>query len=520
MSVVIPAHDEAGGHRPAPRRARGRSAIARARGRRRRERMHRRDGRGRALLRRTGLGRRGRAGVEDRRARGRRPRGHRVPARVRGCRRGHRRPDAPRTRRRARASRAGRSSRRRDWTSTRRAPRGPCERTTGSGSSPTTVGPGTSGRASTHSRARAAAASRRGRRSSPTTASCSSCSCPTSACTLDGHAFTVRSAQTIGAHLRRSTRIARGNLELPDELQRASDAAGSDRTGNLLRRVAVRPRLWPSFAVYAITSTLPKATAQAAHRRSTGAGVGARRHQQGDRMTAPPSDRLAHTSSRGVLVTMGGFGGKTLIQLASTVVLARLLSPADFGLVAMVTAIVGVADLVRDFGLTGAIIQAKKLSDRMWMSVMWLSVALGIGLMLIIAASAPLIAWLYDEERLIPLTLAIAPDPARQRPHDAHAGPGAARPPVRDPREHRRRVHAHRRGPRHRGRLPRLGRLVARRDVGRRSGLPARRPVGRVPPEVRTTAHLARSAPARHDRRQPLRRAAAQLRRRRTSTTW
>jgi O-antigen/teichoic acid export membrane protein len=126
-------------------------------------------------------------------------------------------------------------------------------------------------------------------------------------------------------------------------------------------------------------------------------------------MTAPSTDRLAHTSSRGVFVTMGGFGGKTLIQLASTVVLARLLSPADFGLVAMVTAIVGVADLVRDFGLTGAIIQARTLSDRMWMSVMWLSVALGIGLMLVIAASAPLIAWLYGEEQLVLLTLAIAP---------------------------------------------------------------------------------------------------------------
>ena len=80
--------------------------------------------------------------------------------------------------------------------------------------------------------------------------------------TLDGHAFTVRSAQTIGAHLRRSARIARGNLELPDELQRASDASGSDRTGSLLRRVATRPGLWPSFAVYAITSTLPKAAAR------------------------------------------------------------------------------------------------------------------------------------------------------------------------------------------------------------------------------------------------------------------
>lgn len=126
-------------------------------------------------------------------------------------------------------------------------------------------------------------------------------------------------------------------------------------------------------------------------------------------MSGQGGDRLAHTSSRGVLVTMGGFGGKTLIQVASTVVLARMLTPADFGLVAMITAIVGVADLVRDFGLTGAIIQAKQLSERMWMSVMWLSVALGIGLTAIIAVSAPLIAMLYGEERLIPLTLAIAP---------------------------------------------------------------------------------------------------------------
>ncbi|MFD4422587.1 lipopolysaccharide biosynthesis protein [Agromyces sp. NPDC058484] len=137
--------------------------------------------------------------------------------------------------------------------------------------------------------------------------------------------------------------------------------------------------------------------------------MGTRRHDPDHRMTAPTTDRLAHTSSRGVFVTMGGFGGKTLIQVGSTVVLARLLSPADFGLVAMVTAIVGIADLVRDFGLTGAIIQAKKLSERTWMSVMWLSVALGVGLTLLIAACAPLIALLYDEQQLVVLTLAIAP---------------------------------------------------------------------------------------------------------------
>ena len=80
--------------------------------------------------------------------------------------------------------------------------------------------------------------------------------------TLEEHAFTVRSARTVRAHLRRSARIARGNLELPDELQRATDAPTGDRTANLVRRVAAEPRLWPSFAVYAVTSTLPKATAR------------------------------------------------------------------------------------------------------------------------------------------------------------------------------------------------------------------------------------------------------------------
>ncbi|MFD4422586.1 glycosyltransferase [Agromyces sp. NPDC058484] len=80
--------------------------------------------------------------------------------------------------------------------------------------------------------------------------------------TVDGHAFTVRSARTISAHLRRSTRIARGNLELPPETQLAAEAPATDRAANLVRRVAVRPGLWPAFAVYSVTSTMPKRRAR------------------------------------------------------------------------------------------------------------------------------------------------------------------------------------------------------------------------------------------------------------------
>lgn len=80
--------------------------------------------------------------------------------------------------------------------------------------------------------------------------------------TLADHTFTVRSARTLGAHLHRSTRIARGNLELTRGVQHATDARAAARAGGLARRVAGRPALWPAFGVYALTSTLPKVQAR------------------------------------------------------------------------------------------------------------------------------------------------------------------------------------------------------------------------------------------------------------------
>src|SRR5689334_2452300 len=52
---------------------------------------------------------------------------------------------------------------------------------------------------------------------------------------------------------------------------------------------------------------------------------------------------LKGRSVRGGLATLTSQGAQFLISTASTVVLARLLTPADFGLVAMVTAITGLA---------------------------------------------------------------------------------------------------------------------------------------------------------------------------------
>lgn len=120
------------------------------------------------------------------------------------------------------------------------------------------------------------------------------------------------------------------------------------------------------------------------------------------------SGGLGSAASRGAIVTMVGQGGRILIQFVGVVVLSRLLDPADFGLVAMVLAIVGVGEVFRDFGLTQAAVQSKTLSDQQRSNLFWLNTALGALLCVAIFACSYPIAALYGEPRLIGLAQALA----------------------------------------------------------------------------------------------------------------
>ncbi len=71
---------------------------------------------------------------------------------------------------------------------------------------------------------------------------------------------------------------------------------------------------------------------------------------------------LGRQAARGALLTVGAQAVKIVVQVAGVVVLARLLTPSDYGLVAMVLAVIGVAEIFRDFGLSSAAIQAASLS--------------------------------------------------------------------------------------------------------------------------------------------------------------
>jgi PST family polysaccharide transporter len=109
---------------------------------------------------------------------------------------------------------------------------------------------------------------------------------------------------------------------------------------------------------------------------------------------------LKGRSVRGGLLTLTSQGAAFVFQSISTVVLARLLTPVDFGLVAMVTAVTGLGQAFADFGLSEATIQRQEISHEQVTALFWINVGIGLALTLVMAALAPALAWFYREPRL------------------------------------------------------------------------------------------------------------------------
>jgi O-antigen/teichoic acid export membrane protein len=100
--------------------------------------------------------------------------------------------------------------------------------------------------------------------------------------------------------------------------------------------------------------------------------------------------------------------GAQAASLVIAVILTRLLSPQDFGLVAMVVVFTGFASVFTDMGFGAALVQKLDLTQHHKNAVFWISVAVGALSTLIFAAAAPYIASFYGVPALQPITLAIS----------------------------------------------------------------------------------------------------------------
>ncbi len=118
-------------------------------------------------------------------------------------------------------------------------------------------------------------------------------------------------------------------------------------------------------------------------------------------------DLRGRTISSGI-ITVSAQGVLFVITLVSTMTLARLLSPRDFGLVAMVTTVTGFLRVFKDAGLSTATVQKEGITHAQVSTLFWINLGLGGASTLIVAALAPVIAWFYSEPLLVPVTLAIA----------------------------------------------------------------------------------------------------------------
>jgi len=92
--------------------------------------------------------------------------------------------------------------------------------------------------------------------------------------------------------------------------------------------------------------------------------------------------------------------GQQVTQIFTLVVLARLLSPTEFGLLGMATVFTGLVSLFKDLGTCAAVIQSRNATSGLLCSVFWTNLTLGVGSTVVVASTAPLVAAYYREPRI------------------------------------------------------------------------------------------------------------------------
>lgn len=117
---------------------------------------------------------------------------------------------------------------------------------------------------------------------------------------------------------------------------------------------------------------------------------------------------LKDRSVRSGAITLIDQGLATLIHMVSVIVLARLLTPEDYGTVTMVTAITGFLELFRELGLSSATVRTREITHEQVSNLFWINAGLGAAITLIIAAVGPILAWFYHKPEVTLVTAGLA----------------------------------------------------------------------------------------------------------------
>ncbi|HEY7086619.1 MAG TPA: lipopolysaccharide biosynthesis protein [Tepidisphaeraceae bacterium] len=113
---------------------------------------------------------------------------------------------------------------------------------------------------------------------------------------------------------------------------------------------------------------------------------------------------LGGHSARGGALMIASDTFQLVLGFVSTFVLARILVPGDFGLVAMVGSIMAFVATMRDFGLPMATVQKPNLTHIQLSNLFWLNLKLAALVAILLTGLAPAIAWFYRQPQLTAIT--------------------------------------------------------------------------------------------------------------------
>ncbi|HSY63366.1 MAG TPA: lipopolysaccharide biosynthesis protein [Terriglobales bacterium] len=115
----------------------------------------------------------------------------------------------------------------------------------------------------------------------------------------------------------------------------------------------------------------------------------------GDFLRLAEGHRLRRAAVRSAGITLLGQGASFFVQIASTMVLARLLTPNDFGIVTMVTTFSLLFSSFSRNGFMELVMQRDELTHSLASNLFWIQLTIGAALTLTFAGLGPLLALLY-----------------------------------------------------------------------------------------------------------------------------
>ncbi|CDO34531.1 lipopolysaccharide biosynthesis protein [Novosphingobium sp. KN65.2] len=126
---------------------------------------------------------------------------------------------------------------------------------------------------------------------------------------------------------------------------------------------------------------------------------------------SPPKDgkrQLRKVAARGAAYSGIAQGLKVLLSMASVIVVARLLAPSEFGVIAMTTPITGFILIFQNLGLNQAVVQARTINEEQTNALFFYNLAASAAIALIFLAISPLVGLFYGDPRPAMVTAASA----------------------------------------------------------------------------------------------------------------